>query len=251
MMSSSEVSRKDLPGMSYAGHLEVPGVFHLVELPARGGQAGPGEFHSRLLALATLHGSIFKHGIQLWAYSILSDRILLVLVPLRPRVIGPALDEVNHRALPFWNRRYFACPFADEVAWRVLRYVDRASVPAGGDALDPQAPNSAAEHAGLLARGLLTAPPERLPDPVAWRGFVGAPESEQFGQALELCLRTGKPFGPPSFIRNVEEACGRHVRSSCLGWQQLIDGCRIPSQCRVLPPYVRSASVMTQCGSGV
>jgi len=238
--------------MSYVPRLEVPGVFHLVELQVRGGQTGLSEFHSRLLAVAALHGSIFKHAIQLWGYSIASDRVLLVLVPLRPHVIGSALAEAHHRVLSFWGRGYFVCPFAAELTWRVLRYVDRTSVRDGGDLLDPQALNSAAEHAGFLTRGLLTAPPERLPDPMAWRAFVGTPEHELFGQTLEFCLRTGRPFGPVPFVRRVEAACGRHVRSSCLGWPRRFDGSgRMPSPCSAQSPYANGANLLTQCRSSV
>ena len=212
--------------MSQIPHFELPGVLHLVELQVRTGQTGPNESRCRLVAIATLHGSIFKHGIQLWGYNILSDRVLLVVVPLRPHVIGPALTEVRHRALPFWDRGYLACPFADEVAWRVLRYVDWASVNDGGDPLDPHALNSAAEHAGFLRHGLLTAPPERLPSPMAWRAFLFSHEDEQFVQALEFCLRTGTPLGPLSFVRKVEEACGRRVPPSGLTWPGLFDNAR-------------------------
>jgi len=212
--------------MSYAHHTELPGLFHLVELRARSGQTGPEEFNSRLLAVAALHGSIFRCGIQLWGYNILPDRVLLVVVPLRPRAIGPALmdadrfpgrsRDIRHRLPPFWQRAYSACPFADEVAWRVLRYVDVASMPDGGEPLDPHAQNSAAEHAGFQEYGLLTAPPERLPNPMAWRAFLFLPEDEQFVQALESCLRTGRPFGPPSFVRKVEETGGLRFRHNCL-----------------------------------
>jgi len=45
-----------------------------------------------------------------------------------------------------------------------------------------------------------------------------------FVQALELCLRTGKPFGPFPFIRKVEQACGRHIRPACLNWPGLFGG---------------------------
>jgi len=218
--------------MSHLPRVEVPGAFHLVEQRVRGGQSVLKEFHDRHLSLATIHGSIYRYGIQLCGYNILSDRVLLVLIPKQPDAIGLALmnadrssvgrsDETHRRVPPFWERRYLACPFADEAAWRVLRYVDRASVPDGEKPFDRHALNSAAEHAGFLTHGLLTAPPERLPSPVAWRAFVDWPEDEKFVQALELCLRTGRPFGPLSFVRKVEEACGRHVRPTCLEWPGL------------------------------
>jgi hypothetical protein len=198
----------------------------------------PLEFHDRYLSLAILHGSIRKYGLYLCGYSILSDRMLLVVIPSQPRVIGAALvnadscfvrrfNEIHHRVSPFWQQGYCSCSFAAEVAWRVLRYVDTASERNGGD--DPFGPHSlcsAAEHAGLLPRAHLTAPPARLPRPEEWRAFLETPEDQEFVRALELCLRTGKPFGPFPFVRRVEEACGRRVRPSCLAWPGLFDSAK-------------------------
>jgi len=216
--------------MNHNPRIEVPGLFHLVERRIRRGRPALNEFRDRHLSLATIHGSMYKHGIQICGYNILPDRVLLVLVPKTPDAIGPALadadrppvrpyDEFHHPVSPSWERDYLACPFPDEVSWRVLRYVDMASVRvSGGDPLDRHALNSAVEHAGLARHGLLTAPPERMPNQAAWPIFVGTPEDERFMQVLELCLRTGRPFGPLSFAQKAEEACGRRVRSACLEW---------------------------------
>jgi len=53
--------------------------------------------------------------------------------------------------------------------------------------------------------------------------------SRMLVQALELCLRTGKPFGPFPFVRRVEEACGRRVRPACLNRPGLFDGAGLAS----------------------
>jgi len=228
--------------MSHIPRFEVPGAFHLVEQRVRGGQSALKEFHDRHLSLAMIHGSLYRYGIQLGGYNFLSDRVLLVLIPQQPDAIGLALmnanrspvrrfNENHRRDSPFWERDYFVCPFADEVASRVLRYVDMASVRAsGGEPLDRHALNSAAEHAGFVTHGLLTAPPERLPSPVTWPVFVNSPEDETFVKALELCLRTGRPFGPLPFVRKVEEACGCRVRPSDLAWPGLFDAARCESR---------------------
>ncbi|HTW90615.1 MAG TPA: hypothetical protein VMH22_02800 [bacterium] len=222
--------------MSHVSRIEVPGIFHLVERRVRHDLRFPFEFHDRYLALATLHASLYKHGIQLCGYNIMSDRVLLVVIPRHPHDISLALmnadhnlvrrfNEIHHRVAPFWEGPYNACPFADEVAGQVLRYVDLAT--ARTDSIgpfDPCALNSAAEHAGVLSRGLLSAHVERIPSPPGWRAFLTSPEDERFVAALELCLRTGKPFGPFVFVRRVEEACGRRVRSVCLRWAGLFDG---------------------------
>jgi hypothetical protein len=241
--------------MSHMPRVELPGAFHLVERRVRGGQSALKEFHDRHLSLAMLHGSIYRYGIQLCGYNILSDRVLLVLIPKQPDAIGLALMDadrssvrryhgLHHPASPVWERGYLACPFADEVAWRVLRYVDMASVRvSGGEPFDRHALNSAAEHAGFLTHGLLTAPPERLPSPIPWRAFVDWPEDEKFVQALELCLRTGRPFGPLSFVRRVEEACGRRVRPACLTWPGLFDDVRRESRVWHSPGATGPASI--------
>jgi hypothetical protein len=213
-------------------------MFHLVEQRVRRDPHLRLEYHDRFLALATLRGSIYKYGILLCGYNILSDRVLLVVIPRRPHAISLALmnagcnlirrfNEIHHQVAPFWQSRYDSCPFADEVAWPVLRYVDLASVRTNvSDPFDPCALSSAAEHAGVLSHGLLSVPPERLPHPIRWRAFLESPEDERFVQALALCLRTGKPFGPFSFVRRVEEACGRRVRPACLKWPGLFDSSR-------------------------
>jgi hypothetical protein len=242
-MSITRAPRRNSSDTGHARRPEVLGSLHLVEFRIRSVQPGPEEFHTRLLAMAMLYGSIYRCGIQLWGYNVLSDRVLLALVPRRPSAISLILMNAEHGSISFWERRYSVCPCADELAWRVLRHVDLMAVPDGGDPLDPHALSSAAEHAGLVKHGLLTAPPERLPSPMAWRAFLFAHEDKQFAPALDLCLRTGKPFGPSSFIHKVEESCGRSVGSPCLKWPRLFEGSgQIPNPCRSRPQYATAGA---------
>lgn len=126
--------------MSHVARVEIPGAYHLVEQRVRRDLRAPLEFHERHLCLAAFHGSIFKYGIRLCGYNILSDRLLLAVIPEHPRAISLAMmnaahnlvrrfNEIHHRVAPLWQNRYYICPFADELAPPVLRYVDRASVP--------------------------------------------------------------------------------------------------------------------------
>jgi hypothetical protein len=241
--------------MSHIPRVEVPGAFHLVERRVRGGQSALKEFRDRHLSLARIHGSMYRYGVQLCGYNILADRVLLVLIPQQPDAIGHALmdaghssvrrsDEIHHRISSFWEPGYFACPFADEVAWRVLRYVDMASVRvSGGEPLDRHALNSAAEHAGFLTHGLLTAPPERLPNPAVWDIYVGSTEDERFVQALESCLRTSTPFGPLSFVRSVREARGRRVRPAGLEWSEFFDNAWLEGRVEIRSATAGPASI--------
>ena len=224
--------------MSHGTRIEIPGMYHLVERRLCRGRPAPMGFHDRQLSLAALHGSIYKYGIQLCAYNMLSDRVLLALIPSRPRAISLALlnadqafvrrfDQIHREVMARWRRPFHCCPFDDEVAWPVMRYVDIAPVRSRhANPLDLHALSSAAEHAGLLRHGLLTAPPERLPHPAAWRAFIESPGDARFVEALELCLRTGMPFGPYPFVHKVEQACGRRLHPACLKWPGLFDARR-------------------------
>jgi hypothetical protein len=224
--------------VSHYARIEVPGTFHLVEQRVCHDPHAQMEIGDRELSLATLHASIHRYGIQLCGYNVLSDRVLLALIPARPRTIGLALlnadrtfvgrfNQIHSRVAPFWQHTYNCCPFSDDVAKSVLRYVDVASVrtcdsrPGDGPGL-----NSADEHGGLLTRGVLTAMPGRLPPTGTWHAWLESSEDKRFVRALEQCLRTGKPFGSFPFVRKVELSCGHRARPACLTLPGLFDGLR-------------------------
>jgi hypothetical protein len=128
---------------------------------------------------------------------------------------------LHHRSTPLWDGPYNCCAFADGVIWPVLRYVDMASVRASDTwPFARHALSSAAEHAGQIG-GYVTAPLDRLPPVEQWRAWLESPQDRKFVLALEQCLRTGKPFGPFSFVRKVERACGRRLRTASLSHPEL------------------------------
>jgi hypothetical protein len=219
--------------VSHAARVEVPGVFHLVEQRVRRDLRTHMETADRHLSLAVLGSSLDIYGIQLCGYNILSDWVLVVLIPAHVPTISLALqfadrtfvrlfNQLHHRVSPLWQHPYHCCPFSNEVSRSVLRYVDKASMRADdvrpGDGREL---NSAGEHAGLLACGLLTAQSDRMPPTGPWHAWLESHEDERFVLALEQCLRTGKPFGAFQFVRKVELACGRRTRPACLKWPGL------------------------------
>ena len=218
--------------MSHIARVEVPGAFHLVEQRLRSGQPPLSRFPERILSLLMLHHCLRERGVQLCGYNFLPRRTLLVLIPAQAGAIGRAIFDadlmfaglaklIRHRFTPLWEGTYKCCPFSDDVIWSVLRYVDMASVRAYDTwPFARRALSSAAEHTGQTG-GYLTVLIDRLPPVEQWRAWLESPQDREFVLALEQCLRTGKPFGPFSFVRKVEQACGRRLRPASLSHPEL------------------------------
>jgi hypothetical protein len=219
--------------VSRISRVEMPGSLHLVEqrlfpaLPARSW------YHERGASLALLRYSLRGSGVSLCGYNLMPRRTLLVLIPNRPGAIGRVLAgadrlladlfyRVHRRYTPLWEQRYDCCPFADTVAWSVLRYVDLATARGNQQPSGKAVLNSAAEHADGVSTWL-TAPRDRLPPSEHWREWLNLPQDKTFVRALEMCLRTGKPLGPFPFVRQVEQQCHRRLRPACLTWPGIFD----------------------------
>jgi hypothetical protein len=213
--------------MSHIARVEVPGMFHLVEQPVRSELRLQSRLIERRLSAVMYRHYLGGQGVQLCGFNFLPSRTLLVLVPARRGAIGRAMYDadhmfaglsrhIHHRSMRHWEGPYNCCPFSDEAAWSVLRYVDMASVrPSETWPFAPRAFSSAAEHASQT-RWCLTAPLDRLPATERWRAWLKLPQDKKLVIALKQCLRTGKPFGAFPFVRKVEKACGRRLRSAGL-----------------------------------
>ena len=210
----------------------MPGAFHLVEQRLRSGLPPFSRFPERTMSMLMLRHCLRERGVQLCGYNFLPRRTLLVLIPAQTGAIGRAIFDADfilaelarrtrRRSTPLWEGTYKCCPFSDDVIWPVLRYVDMASVRAGDTwPLARQALSSAAEHTGQPG-GFVAAPLDRLPPVEGWSAWLELPQDKKLVFALEQCLRTGKPFGPFPFVREVEQACGRRLRPACLSHHEL------------------------------
>jgi len=208
----------------------VPRCAHLVMQRARKAVfAGDAEFEAYLAELAAWRK---RWRIAFQAWCLLDDCVYLVVVaPGRPWVLGKALRAANWRsarrakARPgkpgqvFW-RRFWSCAVAGgehllamvrwvEVVPVRMRLVERA---------EDWAWSSARYHAKggrdrLVGRSRLPLGRERgwrryLDEPEAWRGFA----------RMERCLRTGRPYGPPSWVAELEGKLGRRLKPGRGGW---------------------------------
>ena len=101
------------------------------------------------------------HGLELWAYCLMSNHVHFVAVPSKAEALGKAFRDLHTAYAGAWNAaqglsghlwqaRFFSCPLDDSHLWAAVRYVERNPARAG---LVVQAEDytwsSAAAHCGL------------------------------------------------------------------------------------------------------
>ncbi len=80
-----------------------------------------------------------KHGLDVWAYCLMTNHLHLVVVPKREDSLGLAMRDTHTvYAMHFngrtgfnghvWQGRFFSCPLDDGHLWAAVRYVERNPV---------------------------------------------------------------------------------------------------------------------------
>ena len=106
----------------------------------------------------------------------------------------------------------------DQYMWNAVRYVERNPVRAGMVArAEDYLWSSAAAHCGLRDDILLTddfPPPGVIMD---WSEWLRLEESEAEIKAIRKHLSTGRPWGTPEFIQQLEALTGRSLQKRTVG----------------------------------
>ena len=169
-----------------------------------------------------------RHGVQVWAWCLMTNHVHFVLVPHEPQALARAVGEIHRRytrAVNFRERmrghlfqeRFHSFPIqTDRYLLTVVRYVECNPVRA-------KLVRRAEDYLWSSARHHSTGQPDRLvthspihdmvPD---WAQFVRAEED-----SLELIrrhVRTGRPWGTPEWIGALEHQLGRRLLPRTGGW---------------------------------
>ena len=208
----------------------VPKCAHLVMQRAR--KAVLGSDAEREAYLAELAKWRRRWHLSFQAWCLLDDCVYLVVVaPGRPWVLGRALAAANWRtsrrarARPgkpgrvFW-RRFWSCAVAGgEHLLAVVRWVELVPARMG---LVERAGDWPWSSAGYHARGGRDRLVGRSRLPLGrargWRRFLAEPMAKAGFRRIERCLRTGRPYGPPSWVKGLEEQLGRKLAPGKGGW---------------------------------
>jgi len=168
-----------------------------------------------------------QHGVQVWAYCLMTNHVHFVAVPAGEESLGRGfrdthqayaawfnkrLGQVGH----LWQGRFYSCVLDDGHMWSAVRYVERNPVRAGlvSRAEDWQW-SSAAAHCGRGADAVLS--PIEMPWPVAdWSAYLGD-EDDAAVDILRSQTHTGRPCGSAGFVEHLERLLGRTLRPAKRG----------------------------------
>ncbi len=187
-----------------------------------------------------------KHGLEVWAYCLMTNHIHLVVVPRRADSLGLTLRDAHtvyamhfngrtHMTGHVWQGRFCSCPLDETHLWAAVRYVERNPVRAGlVERAEEYAWSSAAAHCGLRPDGVLS---EEFPPAGViqdWRAWLHEGEEDDSVERIRRDTKTGRPCGSASFLVQLEHLLRRTLRPGTRGRKpkSRLDSARPPGKKR-------------------
>ena len=164
-----------------------------------------------------------RRGLEIWAYSLLSNHVHIVAVPLHEKSLSLALRDAHTAYAAYFNRRqgtgghvwqgrFFSCVMDEAHLWAAVRYVERNAVRAGlVKRAEEYAWSSAPAHCALREDALLSGsfPPEGVvADWSAWLADEDVVSSDRIRKQTHV----GRPCGSADFLDRLESVLGLKVR---------------------------------------
>lgn len=209
--------------MTRVARVVVPGHPHHV---TQRGNRGADVFvtdQDREFYLAQLHKYAAAHGVDIWAYCLMSNHVHVVAVPSTEQALARTFRDTHTvYAMRFnqqndvyghlWQGRFYSAVMDEQHLWACVRYVERNPVRAG-------MVERAAEYrwSSARARCLGVADPLLAADFPApgivddWAEWLTG-EDEDESQGIRLATRTGRPCGSPGFLERLESLLDRRLR---------------------------------------
>lgn len=208
--------------MPRAARIVVPGYPHHVT--QRGNRrADVFEDNSdRRFYLSLLRKYCALHGVEIWAYCLMSNHVHFIAVPGTAAALSRAFHATHSIYTRWFNDRkgqsghvfqgrFYSTVLDEEHLWVALRYVERNPVRAALVANAEAYPwSSAAAHClgrfdPVLTRGF---PPPNIIDD--WSHWLSGDDHNAV-EAVRRATHTGRPCGGADFIERLEQLLGRNV----------------------------------------
>ena len=215
--------------MPRTARVVVPGLpYHVTHRGNRRGDVflSPGDREDYLRVLARVGE---RHGLELWAYCLMTNHVHLVVRPSGRDSLARTIGEVHglharnlHRANGWdghlWANRYFSAPLDNAHLWAAVRYVERNPVRAGlVESAEDYAWSSARAHCGLAPDGPLS---PRRPFPgirADWNRWLAGKCDTTAEQTIRSSTATGRPAGSRDFVTELECLLGRTLAAPVRG----------------------------------
>lgn len=166
-----------------------------------------------------------RFGVRFISYCLMTNHVHLVAIPEQEENLARAVGEAHRRYTRMVNfrndvrgylfqGRFSSCPIESEkYLLAAVRYVERNPVRADMVEAPWDYPWSSARfHAGVAAYDPLVVRSPLLSEISDWKSFLSSASDPAMTRELQEKSRTGRPFGPESFFKIVEEMTGRDVR---------------------------------------
>ena len=170
-----------------------------------------------------------QHGLDVWAYCLMSNHVHLIAVPMRDESLSRALRDAHTvYAMRFntltqmtghvWQGRFYSCPLDEPHLWAAVRYVERNPVRAGLVLRAEEYKWSSAQaHCGTAKDALLS---REFPAPSIvedWSEWLAEDEDAALTDRIRQRTNTGRPCGSPAFVERLEGLIGRTLRPARRG----------------------------------
>ena len=185
----------------------------------------------RLVYLELMADSAARHGVDFWAWCLMSNHVHLLVVPKREDSLAKGIGETHWRYTRHVN-------FAEDVRGRLFqgrfesypvqlegrliavgRYVELNPVKVGLVERAEDWPwSSAAYNVGRLQRDPLVTGRAIRELTSSWRRVLRDGEDELEAKRIERHLGTGRPLGGEKWVRGLERRTGRVLRPRKGGW---------------------------------
>jgi putative transposase len=183
----------------------------------------------RLRYLRLLKAYAARHGLEVWAYCLMSNHVHLVAVPSRADSVAATLKPVDMRYSQYinwtrgltghlWQGRPFSCPLDERHLWMAVRYVEQNPLRAGLAERAEEYPwSSAAAHCGQRRDPLVSGSLETRGVVEDWSAWLRQADDPSVLEALRRQTRSGRPVGDGAFIAALETSAGRPLAARPVG----------------------------------
>jgi putative transposase len=170
-----------------------------------------------------------EHGVAIRCYALMTNHVHLIAVPKEENSISRTLHDAHTQYSSYFNAKYGFVGHVwqsgpdysamDEAhMWNAVRYVERNPVRAGMVACaEDYLWSSAAAHCGVRGDILLSddfPPAGVIPN---WSEWLRIDHSEIEIKAIRQHLSTGRPWGRPDFIHQLEALTGQCLKPRTRG----------------------------------
>ena len=178
----------------------------------------------RLVYIRALKDGCTKHGVSIWAYTLMTNHVHLIAVPENEKSISLTLHDAHTDYSMYFNAKYaffghvwqgrpdFSA-MDDPHMWNAVRYVERNPVRAGlVKRAEDYLWSSAAAHCGLRDDILLSddfPPPGVIAD---WSDWLKIDHTDDEKRTIRQHLSTGRPWCTPELIVQLETITGRRLQ---------------------------------------